>query len=160
MKKIEIDNETNELNWLFGGYFSGVGNIYIYKQKEDYKIKKGKNKRTRYRLRTSIHFDDKKIAELFKENFGGAIRNKNDNKNRIVKGKEIPRKRNWWWYCVGSNAGCFIGAIQPYILEKRMKKQIKIGLKFHNYQLKHLFSQSETVRKQKHKYYLQMRRLR
>ena len=60
--KIEINNETNELNFLFGGYFSGRGSVTIKKY--------GKLKGS-YAIRASLFFDSMKFAKLFEENFGG-----------------------------------------------------------------------------------------
>ena len=66
MAKIEINNETNELNYLFGGYFSGCGRVKIRKIKQDVSS-------VSYDLSICVSFDNMKFAKLFKENFGGYI---------------------------------------------------------------------------------------
>ena len=149
--KSKINFETNELNYLFGGYFSGCGHINLYKMKKS----KGC-----YSFKGNVSFDDLKIIELFQKNFGGIIReeqkpapfwNENNKVNKIWK--------KYTWYIDGGMLKDFILAIKPYIINKRLLKRFEIAEKFISYQQKYLHNRSEIVRKQKHKYWLQMRRL-
>ena len=153
-----ITNETNELNYLFGGYFSARGKIVIRKKLR--KRSDGRNNLGGYELYINICFDDLKIAKLFQENFGGDIKRlKRSNLTR--KRKEISQtfkiKRNVIWRIGSGNVMDFLTAIEPYIIEKRIEKQIKIAKEYYRYQQKHYSGQTDKVRKQKHKYYLQMR---
>ena len=151
VKKIKIDNETNELNYLFGGYFSAIGRIFI---------RKYKNKMGSYSLRSEVFFDDLKIAKLFQENFGGTVRvckNTTIKHWRSKKGKVKNIRRHICWRTI--DGGEFYHAIYPYIINKRMKKKIKIAIKYWRYQQQHFGESKYPVREQKHKYYLQMKRL-
>ena len=151
-KKIEINNETNELNYLFGGYFSGCGHVNLYK------VKKYEES---YSFKGNVAFDDLKIAKLFQQNFGGIIReesrtppfwNENNKVNKIWK--------KFSWYIDGVMLKDFIVIIKPYVINKRLLKRFEILEKFIGCQLKNKNQKSERYRKQKHKYYLRMRRLR
>ena len=146
VKKIEINWETNELNYLFGGYFSAIGSIWIYK---------GNQSEGSYYLRTSIHFDELRIAKLFQKSFGGNI-GKNSTPTHW---KQHRARRNIIWVTNGSHSFEFLNSIEPYIIDKKVKKKIVVAKAYYNYQQKNFSGKSERVRKQKHKYYLQMRRL-
>ena len=151
-KKIKIDNETNELNCMLGGYFSYGGKINIC----NYKMK---GRKTRfYDLKILVYFDNLKDANLFKDNWGGGVCD--DTLRNKKYPKKIKFKKNIYWRLYSSDTGYFLRAIQPYLIGNLTKKRVKLALRFHNYKQKHIQQQSEAYRKQKHKYYLQMRRLR
>ena len=150
-KKIEINNETNELNYLFGGYFSGRGIISIVRHNP-------KAKRGSYWIMIYISFEDKSAAKLFQENFGGSIRERKYPKHWKSPKTKKNRKMSVW--CVAHcEAMDFLCAIEPYILNKRMEKRIILAKKFYNYQQKNSWGKTDRIRKQKHKYYLSMRSL-
>ena len=153
VKKIKIDNETNELNYLFGGYFSGCGKIYLFKTRQPRLL--NSPQRFRWELRVMVYFEDLKDAELFKKNWGGGV--VKEIKNPPHWGGKL--RRRYTIQVKWSDAGFFIKAIQPYLMGSLIKKRAKLGLKFHNYQQKHWHQSSDAVREQKHKYYLQMKRL-
>ena len=155
-KKIEITNETNELNFLFGGYFSGRGNVLLHKMKS----KKGGV----FYLKVSISFDDMKIAKLFQENFGGKIKKGVENierkkRNGVNIKEKYEIKRNILWVISCLNAMDFLSSIQPFIIEKKTKKKIDIAINYCKFQNKNLWRKTEEIRKQRNKFYLQMRRL-
>ena len=154
-KKIEITNETNELNFLFGGYFSGRGNIGLIKINSS----KLQNYTSTYKLYIEIHFDEMKFAKLFQKNFGGYIFviPKSKPKPKLWNGRRS--NRNIRCYVPMLEANDFLSAIEPYIIDKKMKKKIKVAREYHKYQQKNLWRKTEQVRKQKHKFYLQMRGL-
>ena len=145
MKKIEINNETNELNYYFAGYFDSRGSISIGKH--------GKKKLHAYQLKSSCCFDNKKQAELFKMNFGGTIQDNRERKISHWKGK---LNKTWEWKM---NNYEFIDNILPYILGKKTKQKLELAKKFFHYKKQYLWSHSPKVRAGKRKMYLQMRRL-
>ena len=172
-KKIVIDNETNELNYLFGGYFSACGKINMYKSKrrrqgsKTYQRKRPrqgsktyrKTYRNTYQIEITIYFENLKDGKLFQENFGGDVRPFGGYFNPKSYPKGYKYRKKWRWRISYSEAGFFLKAIQPYLIGNLIKRKVKLALKYHNYKQKHFYSNLESYSKQKHKYYLQMRRL-
>ncbi|KKL14972.1 hypothetical protein LCGC14_2510300, partial [marine sediment metagenome] len=132
VKKIEIDNETNELNYLFGGYFSGQGRIYYIKEKVN-----GRHPFGRHFLRITVCFEDLKDAEMFKHNWGGNnITTINPSPSVWTSGKNKVKKIHRLTIN-HSDSGFLLNAIQPYIIGKFMKKKVNLAIKIHNYCQKH-----------------------
>ena len=146
-KKIIISNETNELNFLFGGYFSYGGCVTLRKKK---------NTKASYCLTIALSFDDMKIAKLFQESFGGCIEKKS--KRFPEHWTQSPSKitKNIRWRISGVNLNDFISAIEPYLIGINIKKKIKIAKEFHKYQQRNFQGRSKKVRDERHKFYLQM----
>ena len=151
----KINFEANELNFLFGGYFSAIGKININQRRI------GKKKWNSYTLYITLSFQDLKIAKLFQKNFGGNIQIQTfDFPEHWRKPKVKRTLARIHWGCVSSHAIEFLTSIETYMIDNKKIKQIKLARKYWYYQQKNLNLQSEAVRKQKHKYYLQMRALR
>ena len=148
-----ITNETNELNYLFGGYFSAIGKITLQKANGG-RI----NKQSSYNLFVQLYFREIKIAKLFQQNFGGVVKkvNKENFPPHFVKNRPI---RSVLWYVNSLNAYDFLVAIEGYVIDSKIKKQIKVAKAYYLYQQTNFHRRLERVRKQKHKYYLQMRGL-
>ena len=158
VKKIKIDNETDELNYLFGGYFSACGSVRIGRRLSR-KIKGSYMKLCNYDLIVNVFFEDLKDAKLLQQNFGGGIDIPKDFKCTIYEGRICKYKKHIRWRMNCNEAGLFLGAIQPYLIGKLIKKKVKLAIKFHNYKQKHFKTKNEVYKKQKHQFYLQMRRL-
>ena len=156
MVKVKINFETNELNYLFGGYFSGCGKLRIGKKTHGVGS---------YSLTINICFDDLKIAELFQQSFGGHLYKRKSNviTKQGLKGKSqtttFKIRKIYRWVSAENSTKDFIYAIEPYIIDKQMKKRFAVAKAYYNYQQKNSGLHSDVVRKQKYKYYLQMRRL-
>ncbi|KKL86770.1 hypothetical protein LCGC14_1941370, partial [marine sediment metagenome] len=124
------------------GYFSARGYISIIKRT-------GVSKKF-YEMRLTLHFDNLRDAELFKENFGGTVN---------ILSQKATNKRKYRWQIYGGEAGYFMKVVQPYLIGNLIKKKVKLALSYHNYIRKHYQQQNEAYRKHKHQFYLQMKRL-
>ena len=148
VKKIKIDNETNELDYLFGGYFSVCGKIDMVKKKAH---------TSTYYLPIRVSFDEMRTAKLFQKRFGGFIR-QNSHSCEHMENSKITRDINC--RVSGGEILPFLKKIKPFIIGKRMQKRIEIAIGFRKYQMRHFNQKTDKVRKERHKYYLRMRRLR
>ena len=138
-KKIEVNNETDELNYSLAGFFEARGIIYM-----NHNLKKRKEnglyvKRDNYTIRFQL-FCEKEVAKLFKQNFGGTI----------YRGKWL----NW-----GPATIDFLQAIKPYIVGSKFKKRVVVAMEFCEFQLKHHQERSPEIRKKRKGFYLKMRKL-
>lgn len=143
----KINHEANELNYYFGGYFEAKGRIYLIKNRKS----KG------YGLSSAVFFSDKKVAELFKQNFGGLIIQKDTN----FKFGNVTKKKYklWLWKCNAESTTDFLQAIQPYIIGKKLIKKIELMIKFRRFRQRNFCSNSKYARETREKYYQEMKKL-
>ncbi len=165
-KESQINNEDDQLNHYFAGYFEGYGRVRLYKHKTKSKWYSKKEKRMKkskgesYHLIINIFFEDKKVAELFKEQWGGSIikelRIKEYRKDLNFESK---RKKIYQWIAECNSSIDFLGAIYDFILGKKLRKKIELAMKFRRFQRKNFNMRTESVKRTKEKFYQQLKRL-
>lgn len=148
-----INHEFNELNIWFAAWFEAKGHIYI--------IVPNKNRPNNYVFRVDVFLPSKKVANLFKQDFGGHLQ-KLPNRIKIKKGlniKILRCKNKYKLSFLSDNGADFLEIIYPFIKTELIKERIDCALKFQKYIRNNFNSQSDLYRQTKKKMYQEMKRL-
>jgi len=153
--KLKICNEANELNYYFGGLFDGIGKIYIHRELRRDRKQTGLT----FVMNLYCGFDNKNLAKLFQQNFGGLIHDYSRSINPKTKNRY---KKPFVWRSQRGNAMDFLCAIQPYILGKKMSKKVEVAIKFEKFKERNLGKHNKThpsIAKKRKDFYQKMRKL-